>query len=195
MDLLERVYSTLVVNASPQFGSIMTSLLTESTYYPLKFVSSVAEARRAVLIRKYDIIIVNAPLPDEFGVNFALDMTREGEAVVLVMVPAVQAMEVEAKLRYSGVFSLKKPLSLPAVSQSLAWIRTASDRMHRVQAGKATVEEKMEEIRLVNKAKWVLIENLNMTEEEAHRYISKQAMDKCVSKREIANTILSTYKN
>ncbi|MDY4209669.1 MAG: ANTAR domain-containing protein [Eubacteriales bacterium] len=52
----------------------------------------------------------------------------------------------------------------------------------------------MEDIRVVNKAKWFLIEQLKMTEQEAHRYIEKQAMDRCVTKRVIAENILSTYK-
>ena len=58
----------------------------------------------------------------------------------------------------------------------------------------ASIEEKMEEIRLVNRAKWLLIGQLKMTETEAHRYIEKQAMDRCVTRREIAESILSTYK-
>ena len=49
-----------------------------------------------------------------------------------------------------------------------------------------SVEEKMEEIRLVNRAKWILIEQLKMNEPDAHRHIEKQAMDRCVSKKEIA---------
>ena len=35
---------------------------------------------------------------------------------------------------------------------------------------------------------------LKMTEQEAHRYIEKQAMDRCVTKRVVAEQILSTYK-
>ena len=54
------------------------------------------------------------------------------------------------------------------------------------------IEEKMEEIRLVNRAKWLLIGELNMTEQEAHRYIEKQAMDRCVSRKIIAEQILQT---
>jgi response regulator NasT len=51
----------------------------------------------------------------------------------------------------------------------------------------------MEEIRLVNRAKWLLIENLKMTESDAHHYIEKQAMDRCCSKKEIALGIIKTY--
>ena len=51
----------------------------------------------------------------------------------------------------------------------------------------------MNEIRLVNRAKWLLISEVKMTEPDAHRYIEKQAMDLCVSKREIAEQIIKTY--
>ena len=54
-------------------------------------------------------------------------------------------------------------------------------------------EEKMQEIRLVNHAKWLLINELKMNESDAHHYIEKQAMDCCVSKRIIAEDIIKTY--
>ena len=49
----------------------------------------------------------------------------------------------------------------------------------------------MEEIRLINRAKWKLIGEKNLTEAEAHRYIEKLAMDRCVTRRAIAQEILS----
>ena len=50
--------------------------------------------------------------------------------------------------------------------------------------------EKMAEIRLVNRAKWTLIRTRSMDEAEAHRWIEKQAMDRCLTKREIAAEII-----
>ena len=58
----------------------------------------------------------------------------------------------------------------------------------------ATLQEKMEEIRLVNRAKWILIDQLKMTENEAHKFIERQAMDRCVTRRTIAENILATYQ-
>ena len=51
----------------------------------------------------------------------------------------------------------------------------------------------MVEIRVVNRAKWILISELKMEEPDAHRYIEKQAMDRCISRREVAEEIISTY--
>ena len=70
---------------------------------------------------------------------------------------------------------------------------SARERLRVMERSAATVEEKMEEIRLVNRAKWLLIECLSMSEAEAHRYIEKQAMDRCVTRREIARGIIQTY--
>ena len=38
------------------------------------------------------------------------------------------------------------------------------------------------------------IDQLRMSETKAHRYIEKQAMDRCVSRRVIAEKILSAYR-
>ena len=51
----------------------------------------------------------------------------------------------------------------------------------------------MEEIRVVNRAKWILIHELKMEEPQAHRYIEKQAMDCCTSKRSVAEKIIKLY--
>ena len=56
-----------------------------------------------------------------------------------------------------------------------------------------TVEETIEELKLVNRAKWLLITCLNMTEDEAHRYIGRLAMQQKRPKRDIAESIIRTY--
>ena len=51
----------------------------------------------------------------------------------------------------------------------------------------------MGEIRLVNRAKWLLINELKMDEPKAHHYIEKLAMDMCITKRQAAEDIINTY--
>ena len=67
------------------------------------------------------------------------------------------------------------------------------ERFRMLEKKTVTLEEKMDEIRTVNHAKWVLINHMKMSEDEAHRYIEKQAMDTRKSKREIAEGIIKTY--
>ena len=52
---------------------------------------------------------------------------------------------------------------------------------------------KMEEIKLVNRAKLLLMSNMNMNEQEAHRYIEKEAMDRGMKRTAISEEIIKTY--
>ena len=79
------------------------------------------------------------------------------------------------------------------MQQGLKWMASARERLRCLEKKATSIEEKMEEIRLVNRAKWLLIEHLKMTEADAHHYIERQAMDRCVSRREIAIGIVHTY--
>ena len=54
---------------------------------------------------------------------------------------------------------------------------------------------KMEEIRLVNRAKMLLMQHLKMTEQEAHRYIEKESMDRGLKRIAMAEKIIITYQN
>ena len=67
------------------------------------------------------------------------------------------------------------------------------EKLRKTEKKTLSIEEKMEEIRIVNRAKWLLISELKMDEQGAHRYIEKQAMDRCVSKRVVAEEVIKTY--
>ena len=56
------------------------------------------------------------------------------------------------------------------------------------------LQKKMKELKLVTQAKLILMQSLNISEEAAHRKIEKMAMDQRLSKREIAQEIISTYE-
>ena len=57
------------------------------------------------------------------------------------------------------------------------------------------LQNKLKEIRLIDRAKCVLIQYLNMTEQQAHRYIEKQSMDLRQSRVVTAESILKTYES
>ena len=193
MSLKERIYSVLVVSAAEKLNTALISLLPESHYQPVKIVSSVSAGKRAWSERSYDYVIINSPLPDDAGTRFAIDVGHSAGAVVLIFVRAEICDDIREKVVEHGVFTLSKPLSQSLISLALDWMASAKERLRKLEKKTLSVEEKMEEIRVVNRAKWLLISELNMDEAKAHRYIEKQAMDRCVSRREIAAEIIKTY--
>ena len=56
------------------------------------------------------------------------------------------------------------------------------------------VRRLVEEIRLMNRAKLILIKMRGMTENEAHRFIVHSAMDRCVKKRQVAEEIIEYHE-
>ena len=193
MDLKERVYSVLVVSAAEKLNTALSSFLGESHYAPVRFVSNVSAAKRAWNEQSFDYIIINSPLPDDTGVRFAIDASASKGTVVLLLVRAEFYEETFDRVAEHGVFTLQKPLSSSVVQMALSWMESARERLRKLEQKTLSVEEKMDEIRKVNRAKWLLISQLRMEEPQAHRYIEKQAMDRCVSKREIAEEIIKTY--
>ena len=193
MSLKERVYSVLVISAKEKFNASLQSLLPESKYAPVQMVSSVSLAKRVLLERSFDFVFINTPLPDDFGTRFAIEISGNKGTVILLLVRNEVYEEVCDKVTEYGILTLPKPASKQMVAHTLNFMAGIRERLRKLENKSLSMEEKMKEIRLVNRAKWVLIDELKMSEADAHRYIEKQAMDHCVSRREIAEEIISTY--
>ena len=190
----ERTYSVLVVSASEKFNSNIMALLPMTDYWPVSVVRSVSEAKRKLAEQDCDIVLVNAPLPDDFGLRLAIDVCNTSDAGVLMLVKSDLYNDIYSKAVEYGVMTLSKPTSSQMVAQSLRVLCATRERLRKMEERQATVEEKIAEIRVVNKAKWLLIQYLSMTETDAHRYIEKQAMDLRTSKRRVAEDIIQTYQ-
>ncbi|MBO4288749.1 MAG: ANTAR domain-containing protein [Lachnospiraceae bacterium] len=186
----ERTYSVLLVSASEKFRTAMQALLPMTDYYPVVFAGSTGEARRRFSEAFYDLAVILSPLPDEFGSRLAMDICRSSDTGVLLMVKKELYDDVYAKVMDQGVMVLPVPASTQMISQSLRMLCASRERLRRMEEKQATVEEKIAEIRLVNRAKWALIEQLHITEAEAHRIVEKTAMDLRLSRREVADRIL-----
>ncbi len=193
MSLQERIYSVLVVSAAEKTNTALVSLLPESRFAPVHVVTSVNAAKRLSGDVSFDLVIINSPLPDETGTRFAIDLARSSETAVLLLVRAELYSELYAKTAEYGVFVLSKPFNRPLFELSLDWLGSARERLRQLGKKTVSIEEKMAEIRLVNRAKWLLITERGMEEPQAHRFIEKQAMDRSLSRREVAEEIIRTY--
>ena len=193
MSLKERIYSVLLVSASAKLNESLMELIPPSKYDPVCTVGNVSAAKRELAERDFDFVIVNSPLPDEDGMRFSIDAGAKECTVALLLVRSELYPQYFDRSAEFGVFVLSKPISRSSMSNALDWLSSARERLRRTEKRALSVEEKMDEIRLVNRAKWLLISELKMTEPDAHRYIEKQAMDRCVSKRLVAEEMIKTY--
>lgn len=194
MPLKEHVYSVLLASSSEQLNSSLSAMLPPGDFSPVDVVKSISLAQQKMAERSYDFVIINAPLPDSFGSKFAIDAVSGRSTVVVLLVKSDLYDETCATVLEHGVLTLRKPTSASVIRQSLDWMCSIRERLRKLEKKTLSLEDKMAEIRIVNRAKWTLIEACRMTEADAHRYIEKQAMDCCVTRREIAERILRTYQ-
>ena len=193
MALNEKTYSVLVVSAVDNFNNAMASMLPSGSFQPVVYAKSIASAQRAVAERGFDFIIINAPLKDDLGIRFAIDSSTSGNSLVLFLVQNEIHMDVYAKVSEHGIFTLPKPMSKQSMDTALRWLLTAKNKLNRIEKKSTKIEDKMEEIRLVNKAKWLLISNEGLLEPEAHHYLEKEAMNRCISKKDLSKEIIEKY--
>ncbi len=182
-------HSVLIVSASEQFVVLAKKSLVGFITIDVK--KSVAPARRCLLEKSYDLVVINMPLPDETGETFALDCADRGNASVMLVVPQDVCEDVLERVTDRGIFVLPKPAPRGRLDKAIRFLVATQNRMYKLEKKTLSVEEKMEEIRLVSKAKLILVEKKHMTEDEAHRYIGKEAMDHGVSRKKIAESILA----
>ena len=175
----ERTYSVLLVSASGSFLTSLQPMLPMSEYWPVTTVTSISSARRALVEKTYDLIIIN--------------VSAKSSAIVLLFVKNDRYPEVYGKVMEHGVLAVSKPTSTQMVAQSLRVMCTMRERLRMMEAKQATVEDKIAEIRLFNRAKWLLIEHEGISEADAQHRLEKQAMDSRVSKKKVAEEIIKIY--
>jgi len=187
--------SALVVTTFEKSAAFFAEVLSAASIGQTVTVSTCGEARRRLLEREFDLVILNAPLRDESGESLARHIAAKGFSQVILIVASESYEAVSAICENDGVLTLAKPLNKTLFWSALKLAQSAQGRIARMRAENNKLAQKIEDIRIVDRAKYLLISYLSMSEQDAHRFIEKQAMDMRTTKRTIAEGILKAYKD
>ena len=94
-----------------------------------------------------------------------------------------------------GVLVIAKPVNKHLFHHFLQFTECFKMRMFRVIEENEKLKHMVADMKIINRAKFLLITCLNMSEDQAHRYLEKQAMDLRTSKLEVAKQVIRTYEN
>lgn len=183
----------LIVSAGANSNEYLCARLTELGYTRPLIVPSGAEARRRMLESDFELIVVNAPLPDEFGHDLCATAVEKTDAGVVFLVKAAAAEQLLTPMSDQGVLLVCKPFSNTLFLQAIHMAAASNHRLQVLRQENARMQEKLQQVRLVSRAKCCLIAERGMSEAEAHRYIEKNAMDTRRDRAEIAQEILDSY--
>lgn len=183
----------LIVSAGASSNEYISARLAELGYTRPLIVPSGAEARRRMLDSAFELIVVNSPLPDEFGHELCAAAIEKTDAGVVLLAKAAAAEQLMDAMSGAGVLLLSKPFTNTLFLQCIHIAAASNHRLKLMRAENARLQGKIAQIRLVSRAKCCLIEREHLTEAEAHRLIEKRAMDTRRDRTEIAQEILDSY--
>jgi len=189
------VESALVVSHSKKSFDFFMEILNMAQINQIVGVSTCGEARRLLLERDFDLIIINAPLKDETGEKLSRHIAAKCMSQVIFVVSAEHYDAVSEHCENDGILTVSKPINKTVLWSAIKLAKAAQSKIMHMHSENNKLKQKIDDIRIVDRAKCILISYMNMGEKEAHRYIEKQAMDMRMSKRAVAEGILKTYEN
>ena len=147
---------------------------------------------KEILYQLREDIAVVVQREDGGGAELALRCAASSGAAV-VFVPAGELSAAAAdRLAKGGVFVLPEGVRAPeAFVFQLAAIRAAYGAIIRENAG---LRRKVLEAQAVGRAKCLLVERRRMTEQAAHKFIEKTAMDNRLTRYAVAKDIIRGYE-
>lgn len=162
--------------------------------YDYEILGSVATGLDAVeMCRKHHptLVLMDVKMPLLDGLKASTIINEEKLAGCVVLLTAYSDQEIIAKAVEAGVMGyVIKPISenalIPAIEVSLA----KQKELGSMQSEVTRLREKMEERKVIERAKGILCERKNMTEQQAYEYMRNLSMNKGYKMVKIANAIL-----
>jgi len=185
--------NALIISSAEKSTALLTEMLKTAFCETICISRTAGEARRLLLERDFDLVLINSPLSDETGENLAIDIASKDMAQVILLAGSASFDEMSAATENDGVLVVQKPIDKPLFWAALKLARAAISRIKKVLNENQKLIQKIEDIKIINRAKFILVSHLKMNEQEAHRFIEKQAMDIREPRAEIAKNILKMY--
>jgi response regulator NasT len=155
-------------------------------------IAEAADGLEAVELAKAklpDLIVMDIKMPHLDGISAAEQL--QSLRIPIVLLTAFSQRELVERASEAGAMAyLVKPFSpndlLPAIE--IAWSR--HQQIVALESEIADLTERFETRKLVDRAKGLLNEKMNLTEPEAFRWIQKASMDRRLTMHEVALTII-----
>lgn len=190
MSAYQKPARVFVACSSDRGDAMVRALLEGEGVCDAVYAKSGGEARRILMSESFDAAVVNAPLSDEFGDALALALCCDMLVETLLLVRGELIDEVGGKVEDYGVLTVGKPVSRALFHQAFRLALASGRRAAGLKRENRELLSKIDEIKLIERAKWSLIEGRGLSEAEAHRFIEKRAMDSRRPRADVARDIL-----
>ena len=185
----------LLVSSSEAQTQRISALLTRAHIVPFDHAGSARQALEQFDAGGIDGVLIAEPIAGSSGQELALQLKKRHCMAVLLLAAPEHADAAAALLEQSGVLVLPNDAPESLIVQTIRLLTAVRIQLEQMQHKTEKLEAKVADIRIINRAKLLLVQHLQMTETEAHKYIEKQAMDTSMRRRTIAENIIRTYED
>ncbi|WP_434796700.1 ANTAR domain-containing response regulator [Terrisporobacter vanillatitrophus] len=184
----------LIVSSSNKSKELLTNIAKESGEYDVLNVENSFQCREIIKKMNVDLIIINSPLSDDYGENLAIFANENTNSSIILIVKNNSPKESIYNVESKGIYIMEKPLNKLMLINTINSYIIHRRRFNSIINENEKLNKKINDIKLIDRAKLTLIQYLKMSEEESHKYIEKQAMDLRITKVEVAKNILKIYE-
>jgi len=168
----------------------LKEMLQEEGFEVVAEVADGASAVRLTRELRPDLVILDVKMPVMDGIQAAEEIANERLAAILMLTAFSQRDLVEQARRAGAMAYLVKPFQkhdlLPAVEIAAGRFRDLSGLEREVD----DLQGRLEARKLVERAKGLLQEREGMSEGDAFRFVQRQAMERRLTMRQVAEQII-----
>jgi len=169
----------LVVSSNKNAAEALVNFLRDSFRCTPKLVESAYQAKNVFdAVSTLELAVINSPLMDESGFELAEYIIENTTANCIFMIKEEQTEKIAGRAEKAGIIIVGKPFSRTLLYQLVKTIDIAVNRSLKLYDENRRLEQKIEEIQAIDKAKFMLMQYKDMTEDEAHAYLEQYAMNK-----------------
>lgn len=196
MQLKEHAYKILVISSNDRMAAALAKIIVSTNLSNPVVASSIPQAKRLVVERTFDFMIISSPVGHDNPIEFAIDTHEECGTGIIILTRDSEYEETYDKTHEYGILTLSKPTPTELFIQALRMLTSSKNKLELSKLkspSNMTLKDKMEEIRITNEAKLLLMKYEKLSEGDAHKQILKTAMDYRLSKSEVAHQIIEKY--
>jgi len=113
---------------------IISDVLASASINNIDSVASAGEARRILLERDFDIIIIDAPLSDESGEDLARFISSKGLSQVILAVNSEHFIAISSICHNDGILTISKPIDRNNFWSALSLAKSVSGKLKKIMA-------------------------------------------------------------
>ena len=139
-----------------------------------------------------DLVIMDIKMPVRDGIDAASEIAAKRRAPV-VMLTAFSQRDFVEKARDAGAMAcLVKPFTKADLVPAIELAVSRYQEVKSLESEVATMQDRLETRKLVERAKGLLMEKQNLSEPEAFKWIQRAAMDRRTTMKAVAQVVVET---